>query len=173
MVLLLLICNLVFTPVDVQRENVIAFNSSITQSNPCDSVPILNQQILSFVESNLRKKVDRGECWDLAATPLNIYKAKWNGKYSYGRLVNPKSECIYPGDIMQFENVEIESVSNNGRFVQYMPHHTAVVYEVHAINDFTIAHQNYNNTRKVILTPLKMENIKKGKTFIYRPIAGS
>ena len=145
--------------------------SHISHSSPCDTVPPLNKKIVSFVHDNLNKKVGRGECWDLAAQALNTYKAKWNGKLTYGRVANYKTECIYPGDIIQFENVMTETVSANGRFIEQMPHHTAVVYEVHGKGHFTIAHQNYQNKKKVILTTLKMDSIKKGKAMLYRPQA--
>ena len=140
---------------------------------PCDSVPALNQQIVAFVDDNLHRKVGRGECWDLAATPLNTYRAKWNGKFTYGRLVNSQSECIYPGDIIQFENVVIETVTAGGKMVERMPQHTAIVYKVHAPGQYTIAHQNYGNSRKVILTTLNTGSITRGKAMIYRPLSGS
>jgi len=142
-------------------------------NTPCDSVPPFNQRILDYVKNNLNKKVARGECWDLAAGALNTHKAKWDGRYKYGTPVTYQKECVYPGDILQFERVVIETRSNKGYFRQEMPHHTAVVYEVHDSGDFTIAHQNYNNVRKVVLTPLKLTNIKSGKVMIYRPLKGN
>jgi hypothetical protein len=138
-------------------------------NTPCDDIPDLNKKITSYVTANLRKKVGRGECWDLAAGALNTHNAKWNGKFTYGRSLDYKNECVYPGDILQFENVRIEATSATGRFVEEMPHHTAIVYEVHSTGYYTIAHQNYNNTRKVILTDLKMDNVKRGKVMMYRP----
>ena len=143
--------------------------SAVEINTPCDDVPDLNKKITSYVTANLRKKVGRGECWDFAAGALNTHNAKWNGQYTYGRPLDYKKECIYPGDIMQFENVRIETTSATGRFVEEMPHHTAIVYEVHATGYYTIAHQNYDNTRKVILTALKMDNVKRGKVMMYRP----
>lgn len=143
--------------------------SAVEINTPCDDVPELNKKITSYVTTNLRKKVGRGECWDLAAGALNEHHAKWDGRYTYGKPVDHTTECIYPGDIMQFENVRIETRSANGFFAEEMPHHTAIVYEVKSTGVFTIAHQNYDNTRKVITTPLTMANIKRGKVMIYRP----
>jgi hypothetical protein len=136
---------------------------------PCDAVPTLNKSIITFVNSNLHKKVGRGECWDLAAQALNTNKAKWDGKYSYGTKVDYKTECVYPGDIIQFDRVMMEFKMNGEVMKGEMAHHTAVIYEVKSPGDYTIAHQNYNNKRQVVLTPLNMENIKRGKTMIYRP----
>ena len=143
--------------------------SGTSLSNPCDSIPALNKNIIGFVNSNLNKKVGRGECWDLAAQALNSHRAKWDGKYSYGTKVDYKSECVYPGDIIQFERAVAEYKIDGGMMRDEMPHHTAIIYEVKSAGDFILAHQNYNNKRKVLLTPLNMENIKRGKVMIYRP----
>ena len=137
---------------------------------PCDSTPTLNKKVIEFVNSNLNKKVGRGECWDLAAQALNTYKAKWDGNLSYGTKVDYKSECVYPGDIIQFERVYVEYKVDGGIMRDEIPHHTAVVYEVKSKGDFILAHQNYNNKKKVVLTPLNMANIKRGKAVIYRPV---
>ncbi len=137
---------------------------------PCDTIPPLNQKILEFAKVNMKKKVGRGECWDLAAGALNSNNAKWDGRYKYGAPVEYKNECLYPGDIVQFERVVIETRDANGYFRQEMPHHTAVIYEVHDKNSITIAHQNYNGVRKVVLTDLKFSNVKSGKLMVYRPV---
>lgn len=136
---------------------------------PCDSTPLLNQHIITFVKTHLNKRVGRGECWDLAAEALNTHKAKWDSRYGYGTKIDYKTECIYPGDIMQFERVIIEYEVEGGMMREEIPHHTAVVYEVKSAGQFIIAHQNYNNKKKVILIPLSMQNIKRGKATIYRP----
>lgn len=140
---------------------------------PCDTIPSLNQKIVEYAKVNLKKKVGRGECWDLAAGALNTHNAKWDGRYKYGTPVDFKNDCLYPGDIIQFERVVIETRDANGYFRLEMPHHTAVVYEVHNKNSITIAHQNYNNVRKVILTEVQFSNVKSGKVMIYRPVKGS
>ncbi|HUR32145.1 MAG TPA: hypothetical protein VMZ69_11995, partial [Saprospiraceae bacterium] len=132
--------------------------------------PTLNTHIVEFVKSKLNKKVGRGECWDLASEALNTQHAKWDGRYKYGTLVDYKTECVYPGDIIQFERVVVECKFDGGMTRDEMPHHTAVVYEVQSTGNFIIAHQNYNNKKKVVLTSLNMENIKRGKATIYRPV---
>lgn len=140
---------------------------------PCDSTPLINKKIIEFVNSNLNKKVGRGECWDLAAQALNTNNAKWDRRLNYGNKVDYKSECIYPGDIIQLERVYIEEKVDGGTFKSEIPHHTAIIYEVKSPGQFIIAHQNYNNKKKVVLTPLNMGNIKRGKAMIYRPQSNS
>lgn len=148
------------------------FLGPISGSNlttPCDVVPDINKNIVSFVATKINKKVGRGECWDLAYEALNTYHAKWDGKYTYGTKVDYTSECVYPGDIIQFERVVTEIKSNGEVMRGEMPHHTAIIYEVQSTGKFILAHQNYNNKRKVMLTPLDMETVKRGKVMIYRP----
>jgi hypothetical protein len=55
---------------------------------------------------------------------------------------------------------------------QEMPHHTAVIYKVHGRKNYTIAHQNYEGKRKVMLTDINLNNVIKGKVSVYRPVPG-
>src|SRR5689334_13502000 len=72
------------------------------------ATPALNQRVVDFVKSKVGKKVGAGECWDLAAEALNTAGARWDGLYGFGELVDWKKAEVYPGDIVQFENVDIE-----------------------------------------------------------------
>src|SRR4051812_31109665 len=72
----------------------------------CDKIPELNQQMLDFVKSQMNKKVGRGECWDLAAQGLNKIGANWDKDYGFGKEIDIKKECVFPGDIFQFEGVK-------------------------------------------------------------------
>lgn len=136
----------------------------------CDSTPVMNKQVIEVVKSKLNTKVGRGECWDLASVALKSVDAKWNGEYVFGREVNYQKECIYPGDIIQFEKVKLKYTRNNIMYIEEMTHHTAVVYEVKEKGIYTLAHQNTSETgKKVGLTPIDMKDITKGKFKIYRP----
>lgn len=154
-----------------------SFNSTsfyIYQSNntsyACDSIPELNKQVIDFVTANIKKKVGRGECWDLAAEALKLINASWDGKYKYGREVFFQNECIYPGDIIQFEGVIVKYKKGDVSYKEEMAHHTAIIYEVKGMGDFILAHQNTEfSGKKVGLSPLELKNITKGKYKIYRP----
>lgn len=137
----------------------------------CDSTPVLNKQIIEFVKTKIKKKVGRGECWDLAAEALQLVSAKWDGKYKYGKEVFVEKDCIYPGDIIQFEGVIIKYTIDGIEYKEKMAHHTAIIYEVKGKGDFILAHQNTAFTgRKVGLSPLQVVNISKGKYKVYRPV---
>ncbi len=90
--------------------------------------PELNQKVLEYVDANLKKKVGRGECWDLAAGALEHAGATWDGKYTFGRLVDPDSEEVFPGDIVQFENVVTRDRSGNVTREERMPRHRPLTY---------------------------------------------
>jgi hypothetical protein len=78
-----------------------------------DTLPPLNRAVLQYVESVIGKKVDRGECWDLANQALTRINAKWDHQFKYGRLLNPQKDTIYPGDIIQFKDVLVETITRH------------------------------------------------------------
>jgi len=136
-----------------------------------DSLPELNQQVLDFVNTHLKKKVGRGECWDLAAEALNEVGAKWNHKYNYGTRIEPEITAVLPGDIIQFEGVNLAFEKDGKKFWEQMYHHTAVIYGVKGVHLFDIAHQNTSAWgKKVGISTLNLDEVKKGKYFIYRPV---
>ena len=136
-----------------------------------DSIPSLNKQILEYVKTTIGKKVDRGECWDLANQALTHINADWDHKYKYGKLVNPKKDVIYPGDIIQFEGVKVKYKVGNTTYTEDMGHHTAIIYQVIDKNVYELAHQNTGfSGRKVGLSKLDISTITKGRMSIYRPI---
>lgn len=140
------------------------------QKTDCDSIPQLNQQIVDFVTSRIKKKVGKGECWDLAEEALNSVGAKWNGEYVFGKPVRYQTECVYAGDIIQFADVRIQYEVDGKVYIEQMKQHTAVIYEVKARGNYILAHQNTPfSGKKVGLSPIKLKDINKGKFTIYRP----
>lgn len=135
-----------------------------------DSIPELNKQIVEFVKTTIGQKVDRGECWDLANKALTLVGAEWNHEYKYGKLVNPKNDIIYPGDLIQFEGVKVKYKKGNATYTEDMDHHTAIVYRVIQKGVYELAHQNTTfSGRNVGLSTLDINTIIKGKMSIYRP----
>lgn len=140
-------------------------------SMPCDSVPELNRLVVELAGQQLGTTVARGECWDLAALVLNRYEADWDKQYRFGRKVNPAKECVYPGDIIQFEGVVVKYRIGNATYTETMAHHTAMVYAVKSPGVFTLIHQNTGTSgRKVGLSDLDLKTIVKGKYIVYRPV---
>ncbi len=136
-------------------------------------IPPLNQKIVDYVETVIGKKVDRGECWDLAAVPLYANNAKWSGEYEFGKLVDPQKNTIYPGDIIQFKNVKLKYEKDDMIFTQNLAHHTAIVYKVNGKGDYEIADQNNHfSGKKVGISTLRLEDVVQGKLKFYRPVPG-
>ena len=134
------------------------------------AIPQLNQRIVSFVQGQEGKKVGRGECWDLASEALNSGGATWDGRYAFGDLVDWRKQEILPGDIVQFENVEVETRSGNRTIRERYVKHTAVVMAVAGKGLFTIAHQNVEPVgKKVAKGELHMGDVRSGKLRFYRP----
>ena len=138
-------------------------------------IPATNKKVIEYVDAVIGKTVGRGECWDLASEALSyagayLDRSSQQSIYIFGKQVNPKKEKIYPGDIIQFEKVKIEYSAGNMIYTETMNHHTAIVYEVLSDNTYRIAHQNTSfSGRKVGLSELRLESIKKGKLIFYRP----
>lgn len=139
-------------------------------------IPPLNVKIVSYLDTVMGKKVSRGECWDLAAGALAHSGAYFDrsSKKSvliYGKKVNPKTEEVFPGDLIQFENVKVEWKKGNSTFSESMAHHTAIVYKVNASGDYEMAHQNTGSWgKKVGVSNFQLARVKKGKVMIYRPV---
>lgn len=135
----------------------------------CDSIEPLNLQIYELAKAKLGKKVDRGECWDLAKYVLEKTECEWDGMYKFGRELS-SDECVMPGDIIQFKNVKIKYKKGNTTYTEAMTHHTALVHEVKSENEFVLIHQNTGYTgRKVGTSGLLLNTIIKGSYKIYRP----
>ena len=139
-------------------------------SAQCDSVAALNTQIVNLAGNKLGKKVDRGECWDLAKYVLDETDAKWDGMLKFGRALK-KGECIMPGDIIQFEKLKTISVVNGVKTTETFPQHTAIIYEVKSSDEVILIHQNTGYTgKKVGTSRFRFSTITTGKYTIYRPV---
>lgn len=142
------------------------FFSSVFAQN----LPPLNQKIWNFAHQNLNKQVGRGECWDLAATPLNEFNAKWDKKFEFGKRINPEKDKVLPGDIIQFENVVLTYQIEDAIIKETMSQHTAIVYKVLDNQTFEIAHQNTSEWGKIVKTSrLALKDLNQGKLIFYRP----
>lgn len=151
----------------------------LTFSLSPSKLPEINAKIIEFVDKNMGKKVDRGECWDLAAGALaysNAYFDRSSVKTAmiYGKELNPSKDEILSGDLIQFKNVKMEWKEGNRTYQSSlgMPDHTAIVYKVNGSGDYEIAHQNTGEWgKKVGVNNLRLDRITKGKLKFYRPVA--
>lgn len=123
-------------------------------------------KVLDFAKKNMGKKIDRGECWDLANAALNSSNAQWEAPFNFGDKLDYKKQGLKPGDILQFTNVKFIFPNGSASF----PKHTAIVYAANK-NKVTMIHQNFNNKRFVDTLTVDFDKIKNGKIEAFRPKA--
>jgi hypothetical protein len=123
------------------------------------------EKMIAYSDKMMNKKVDRGECWDLVAFALNSAGAQWTAPTSFGIPLDYKKEALQPGDVMVFEHTEFKLDNGKMSFAQ----HYALVYSIKDLNTIIIAHQNFNNIRKVTLLEIPLNSLTKGKLTFYRP----
>jgi hypothetical protein len=127
-----------------------------------EEIPELNQKVIQYIDDHMDRKVDRGECWDLAAKSLQFAGATMPDIYIFGKEVDPAKDQIFPGDVIQMFDV---TYAWGGMTSQ----HTCVVYEVLGDGKYKIAEQNVDNVRKVMINDFSLAEIAKGKVHFYRP----
>ena len=153
------------------------FGQDVNLNVERSDLPILNKKIIEYVNSVLGKRVDRGECWDLAFRALEASGSYFDRSSEktinvYGRVLDLAKEKVIAGDLIQFKSVKWMYIKNGKKFYGYANKHTAIVHSVNSINDFQIAEQNTPKFgKKVGISQLKTEWIVKGDIFIYRPVA--
>ncbi len=136
-----------------------------------NEIPPTNAKIIEYINSVKGKKVDRGECWDLANGALTYAHAKWESPYGFGKPINYKTEKIIPGDIILIQNVTMESKSENSITRWKMVEHTAILFELKETNKVMVAEQNVNGVRKVQINEWNLDDVKSGTLQFFRPQA--
>ena len=145
--------------------------TSILFSPAANEIPPTNQKIIEYVKTVVGKKVDRGECWDLANAALNYANAKWEAPFNFGKPIDYKKEEILPGDLIHINNLTMESKEGNAVTHWKMSEHTAILFEVKAEGKVMIAEQNVNKIRKVMINEWNLNDVKSGKMQFFRPQA--
>ncbi|MBP6301750.1 MAG: hypothetical protein KBB37_01080 [Bacteroidia bacterium] len=133
-------------------------------------LPEMNALVIQYVKTVVGKKVDRGECWDLANQALTYAQAKWERPLLFGKLLKFEKDSLLPGDIIQFTGVTMEHKEGSSTTRWSMIKHTAVVYEVHSSRQLILAEQNINNVKRVMLNEYNLDDIKSGKVQFFRPV---
>jgi len=149
----------------------ISFGASAQYAEPCKEIPTLNKAILAVLKPYMGKKIGRGECWDAAELALNKVGAEWDGLYAFGKEIDVATECIQPGDIVQFEKVKLEVKTEHGGYSESFDHHTAIVYKVNGPGDIELLHQNTGQFgKKMGVTTLNLAHKTTGTITFFRPV---
>ncbi|MDD2309103.1 MAG: hypothetical protein PHH91_05930 [Desulfuromonadaceae bacterium] len=151
------------------------FTHAVKKKLPADLLSLeLNGKIIDFVNRVMGATVGRGECWDLAQQALDQNLAEWSRPTTFGLPLNPETDEIKAGDIIQFHNLKITAQLPGGvtrRESLGAPDHTAVIYNVLGKKRYTLAHQNVRGNRSVIKGDINLANVTSGRYRIYRPVA--
>lgn len=143
--------------------------SIILFSFKANDIPLTNQKVVEYVKTVIGKKVDRGECWDLANQALLYANAKWEFPTKFGKPYDYKKEQILAGDLIQINGVVMESRTETSVVRWKMTEHTAIVYEAGEEGKIKVAEQNVNGVRKVMISSWNLNDLKSGKMQFYRP----
>ncbi len=159
----------------LQFEGIGFFNIQANGNYNDASAGTLNQKVLDFVNESMGKIIGRGECWDLVQAVLDREGADWSRPTRFGKLIDPATDEILPGDIIQFRSFRIEEKLPGGvtrTTTLGVPNHTSIIYEVLGPLHYRLAHQNVSNRRFVQVTEMDLNKRTSGSYFIYRPIPG-
>jgi hypothetical protein len=126
----------------------------------------VSEKIIEFSLKNLGKKVETGECWDLANAALNYADADWEAPFKFGTKLDYTKQELKAADILQFTNIKLKFPNGSMSF----PKHTAIVYKAKGKN-VTLLQQNFNNKKYVDTLTINLNNISNGKVDAYRPKA--
>ncbi|HOV10373.1 MAG TPA: hypothetical protein PLT47_03395 [Bacteroidales bacterium] len=134
-------------------------------------IPETNQKIIDYVKTVIGKKVDYGECWDLAYRAVTKNNCVWDGKYKWGEKIDPETDSVFPGDIIQFYNVTLKYKDDNKIYKEVFKLHTAIIYSIKGKGYYEIAHQNNSYSgRKVGISELDLRHKTSGTIEFYRPV---
>jgi len=150
--------------------------------------PALNAKIVQYAKSQLGKKVDTGECWELVRRAFEFAGAKMfppygpTADYVWGTEIRDQSQ-IQPGDVIQFRDAEFVSRKTlaNGAVqttTLTLPHHTAIVSAVRNEGKaLDVLQQNFGTARmtdaqkRTVQTgTIRVKDLKSGKLWFYRPV---
>ena len=120
------------TAYDGENGKVLRLATCALKSRDLDylaNTPKTNRKTLQWVESRLGQKIDRGECWDLAAKGVEGGGTSWgpSDPFDFGRRLQPE-ETPFPGD----------PLANKNRS------HTMLTYRFRGDGTIVILHQNWD-----------------------------
>lgn len=166
--LLFIMTFILFTGSTLRQED----HQTKPKSPACGETPELNKKILSYVKANMGKRLGNGECWDVVAGALNFAGAKWDKKFNFGKMVDYKKDCVYPGDIIQLNDAMMHAEPVKGVHVyDEYPQHSAIIMEVKNRQEYILADQNFGLGKNKLNThPINLKNLTKGTVKVYRPV---
>lgn len=121
--------------------------------------------IVSFCRLNKGRQVGDGQCWALANEAFKVagFRRPGSDLRVWGRLVNPETEFLKPGDVIEYESARFSDGIITGR------NHTAIVIIGGSAEHFTVAEQNFSGAKKVSFRDVSLNKRIFGRVSVYRP----
>ncbi|MBY0524019.1 MAG: CHAP domain-containing protein [Gemmataceae bacterium] len=164
------------------------------------AIQTTGDRVLSFAQSNVGKTVKfdvanygNEQCTDLVRAALKSAGAKNNDDYGttganadyvWGTLAMSRTvsngviqsaygnfSSIKAGDIIQFRNVGIHTVTGNSWSDSFMGHHSAIVKSSNGLGQITVLEQNSNGHHYVEEHTYNLANMTGGTVWVYHPQA--
>jgi hypothetical protein len=155
-------------------------------------IPSLNRGVLEYAREQIGQEVGDGECTGLVVAALSHAGARarprpGSGAPAWGRRVatlTPQAhptEEIRPGDILQFRDVKLVTVTRRRGAIrtetQAYAQHAAIVAEVSG-GTLKVLHQNVvsagskdKDKKPVRYGVLRLDDMKQGTLWVDRPVA--
>jgi hypothetical protein len=156
----------------------------------------LGERVVAFCKEHRGKRVGNGECTTLAVAALQAAGAETHGpiessrnvdeprdNFNWGERIftverdgtNPKTKGqfrdVRPGDIIQYQDVELAGVTDIGTYTARSRRHTAIVFGVDKEEIvLKLYHQNYNGRKAVTTDRLRLADLQHGRLSIFHPI---
>lgn len=148
----------------------ILFCSFSFQTSDCANIPPINKKITAYVKTQIGKK-----CGDYCNAIFDeAHKAagiNWWGD-PIGTKIDHTTECVYPGDILKLESVEL-TWKENGKDVGLVYNQFTVMYFIYKVEgkgSYTVVHtETIGGKMKVVAQHLEINNYKGRKPVIKRP----
>ena len=119
------------------------------------------RKIVAFAEANIGNAVGDGECWGLVNLAYRSAGIRHRGGRVWGRRVNWQKEGVRPGDIIEYENARYP-------FAYTDANHTSIILKVVDKDSVLVAHQYWNDIKRVSTTEIPLTYLRAGKQTIYR-----
>ena len=131
------------------------------QALPADSLPPLNQKMLSFAKKGKGKKYGRGICAEFVSAAMKYTTGTgfWRPDYK----LDLRTEPIQPGDVLYMSWYKRK---------RKMQSHVAIIVEVLEPHKVVVAHQNFNNQKFVVETTYDLrQQFRNGRqVMVYRAV---
>lgn len=140
------------------------------QTNDCANIPLINKKITAFVKTKIGKQCGT-YCDAIFDDAHKAAGLNWWGR-PLGTIIDHTKECVYPGDMISFRNVELKWERNDSLFgltfdntgIDYF------IYKVKAKGVYTVVKtRTINGKMKVVAQDLEINQIKGTIPQIRRP----